>query len=190
MIHLNTTIIHVAPEGSPAHIELGEGGFYNGAIALDIQPGIKLDGGATYPKYTIQKVNDHHYEVIESEERFPYYLILSTRRVSSTRREGDGHIYGTNCDEGNYLVLASAAEIDGKGSIDERRCETRIIELKQGAKAAFCVDFGDGLSHYGKLKYYCFTGDRIVVANTLISTIRPNLTVGGFIERLGGLVEI
>lgn len=190
MIHSNTTIIHVAPEGSPARIELGEGGFYGGAIALYIQPGIKLDGGATYPEYTIQKVNDHHYEVVESEGWFPYYLILSTRRISSTGRGGDGHIYGTNSDEGNYLVLASAAEIDGKGCIDERRCETRIIELKRGAKAAFYVDYGDGLSRYGRPKYYCFTGDRCVVANSLVTTIRPNLTVGALIEKLGGLVEI
>lgn len=153
MVYSNTTVIHV-PSESYASIWLGGEKGHDEAIELSVSPGLKLEAGVNYTQCALRKIKDRCFEFVASGDRYPFQLILSTRRADGARQGKKARILAPG-DETRFKILASASGVDERGD----HYEVRIIEVPLGSLAEFRVESGEHMD------YICAAYDEIVAVN-------------------------
>ena len=153
MVYSNTTVIHV-PSESYASIWLGGEKGHNEAIELSVSPGLKLEAGVNYTQCALRKIKDHCFEFVASGDRYPFQLILSTRRADGARQGKKARILAPG-DVTCFTILASASGVDERGD----RYGVRIIEVPLNSLAAFRIESGEHTD------YICAAYDRVITVN-------------------------
>lgn len=153
MVFSNTTVIHV-PSKSYASFWLGGEKGHDGGIELSVSPGLKLEAGVNYTQCALSKIKDRCFKFAASGDRYPFQLILSTRRAHGARQGEKVCILGPS-NEACFTVLASASGVDEGGE----PYEVRIVEVPLGSLAEFCVESG------GHTDYICAAYDKVVVVD-------------------------
>lgn len=174
MVYSNTTVIHV-PSEPYASIWLGGEKGHDGAIELSVSPGLKLEAGVKYTQCALRKIKDHCFEFVASGDRYPFQLILSTRRADGARQGKKARILAPG-DVTRFTILASASGVDERGN----HYEARIVEVPLNSLAAFCVESGEHTD------YICAAYDRIVAVNNPSESV---LRVAGYSFRFVGLMQ-
>ena len=152
----------------------GEKG-HDGAIELSVSPGLKLEAGVKYTQCALRKIKDHCFEFVASGDRYPFQLILSTRRADGARQGKKARILAPG-DVTCFKILASASGVDERGN----HYEVRIVEVPLNSLAAFCVESGEHTD------YICAAYDRIVAVNNPSESV---LRVAGYSFRFVGLMQ-
>ena len=174
LVYSNTTVIHV-PSKSYASFWLGGEKGHDEAIELSVSPGLKLEAGVNYTQCALRKIKDHCFEFVASGDRYPFQLILSTRRADGARQGEKARILAPG-NETCFTVLASASGVDERGD----RYEVRIVEVPLGSLVEFCVESG------GHTDYICATYDKVVVVDDPSEFV---LRATGYTFRFVGILQ-
>ena len=127
---------------------------HNEAIELSVSPGLELEAGRNYKQRALRKIKDRCFEFVASGDRYPFQLILSTRRADGARQGEKACILGPR-NEACFTVLASASGVDERGE----HYEVRIIKVPWDSLAEFCVKSGEHTD------YICVAYDKVVTVN-------------------------